>query len=185
MKHKIEYKHIVRPVKYPRIELKSGDLVIVAPSSTNIDEVINKHYHWVSKKIKFVDHHLKIASKGSLKKTNKETLDKLLNKYIRNAEKLLGVVPNSFKIKPMKSKWASCTPRGLINYNELIAYLPNNLIWYITLHEMTHLIVKGHNKKFWFLMNKHIRNFEEKEKELFSYWFKIHKRINLDISKVL
>ncbi len=178
MKQKIEYKHIVRPVKYPRIELKSGNLVIVAPSNTDIDEVINKHHYWVNKEIRFIDHHLKVASKGYLTKRDNESLDKLLKRYVRKAEKILKVTSNSFRVRPMKSKWANCTPKGLINYNELIAFLPNNLIWYITLHEMTHLIVKGHNTKFWFLMRKHIKNHQEKEKALFSYWFKIHKDIN-------
>jgi len=178
MKHKIEYKHIVRPVKYPRIELKSGNLVVVASEATSIDEVLRKHHYWVNKKIKFIDHYIKTASKSTLKKKEREVLDKLLKKYIRKAEKILRVTPSSFRVRFMKSKWASCTPKGLINYNELIAFLPNNLIWYITLHEMTHLIVKGHNTKFWFLMHKHIKNHQEKEKALFSYWFKIHKNIN-------
>ncbi len=50
-------------------------------------------------------------------------------------------------------------------------YLPDYLIHYVIFHETMHLIEKRHNDRFWNLISRKYKNFQEKEKELFTYWF--------------
>ncbi|MBU4075475.1 MAG: M48 family metallopeptidase, partial [Euryarchaeota archaeon] len=77
----------------------------------------------------------------------------------------------------IKSKWGSCSPNKNLTINTLLKYLPENLIEYVIFHEMVHLIERKHNKLFWKFIAIKFDNYEEKEKELFEYWFLIQKKI--------
>ncbi len=174
MKSGIKYRHIVRPVKYPRIEFKSGELEVIAPKNADIPSLLIRHHTWVNEKLRFIEKNSRVKKKELEERTDKE-LDSYIRRCIRRAEKLLNVQHSYYRFRTMKTKWATCSSRGVITYNRIVTYLPNELIWYITLHEMAHLIVVGHNKKFWHLVSKHIKGPEEYERKLYSYWFTIYK----------
>ena len=76
----------------------------------------------------------------------------------------------------MKSKWGSCSPDKNLMINTLLKYLPRDLIEYVIYHEMIHLIERKHNGHFWKIIASKFDNYGEKEKELFEYWFLIHRQ---------
>lgn len=174
MKSGIKYRHIVRPVKYPRIEFKSGELEVVAPKNTDVSSLLIKHQSWIEEKLLFIEKNSKVKKRELNVRTEKE-LERAIKRYIHKAEKLLNVEHSYYRFRTMKTKWATCNSKGVITYNRIVEYLPNELLWYITFHEMAHLIVRGHNKKFWHLVSKHIKRPAEYEKKLYSYWFATYK----------
>lgn len=166
----INYKHIVRPVKYPRIEFKSGTLEVVASKNTDISSLLIKHRAWVDEKIRFIEKNSNIKKKTLMERTDKQ-LKSCIKRYIKKSESILNVEHSYYRFRKMKTKWATCNSKGVITYNQIVRYLPNDLLWYITFHEMSHLIIKGHNKKFWYLISKYIKNPDKKEERLYAYWF--------------
>ncbi|MCB1191833.1 MAG: DUF45 domain-containing protein [Leptospiraceae bacterium] len=52
-------------------------------------------------------------------------------------------------IKNMRSRWGSCSSVNNINLNLHLLRLPNELVDYVILHELTHTIHKNHSQKFW------------------------------------
>ena len=52
-------------------------------------------------------------------------------------------------IKHKRSRWGSCSKNGNLNFNLLLASLPLELIDYIIIHELAHLIELNHSKEFW------------------------------------
>jgi len=83
---------------------------------------------------------------------------------------------NQVYFRKMKSKWGSCSKRKNLTINTLLKYLPTNLIEYVVFHEITHLKEKKHNERFWRIVSKKFKNYEEMEKNLFIYWFLIQQR---------
>lgn len=67
----------------------------------------------------------------------------------------------------------SCSAKGNLNFNLKLAALPEDLIEYIVIHELIHLIERNHNKIFWREVSKYCSDYREKEKELPKYWFAI------------
>ncbi|MFA9391180.1 MAG: M48 family metallopeptidase [Prolixibacteraceae bacterium] len=57
-------------------------------------------------------------------------------------------------LKNLKSKWGSCSSLGNINLNVHLMRLPDHLIDYIILHELTHTQHMNHGPHFWALLNK-------------------------------
>jgi predicted metal-dependent hydrolase len=56
---------------------------------------------------------------------------------------------NKASIKNQRSRWASCSKNGNLNFNLLLSSLPIEVIDYIIIHELAHLIELNHSKKFW------------------------------------
>jgi predicted metal-dependent hydrolase len=56
---------------------------------------------------------------------------------------------SGLKIRRMKTRWGSCTPRKSINLNSWLVMLPEHLSDYVILHELVHTRVPDHGKRFW------------------------------------
>ena len=87
--------------------------------------------------------------------------------------KKLWVKLNHIYFRNMKSKWASCSSKGNLTINMLMRYLPEHLVEYVVFHETAHIIEKRHNEEFWGLVSKVFDNYQELEKDLFAYWFRV------------
>lgn len=53
------------------------------------------------------------------------------------------------KIRKMRTRWGSCTPRKSINLNSWLVMLPEHLSDYVILHELVHTRIPDHGVKFW------------------------------------
>jgi predicted metal-dependent hydrolase len=56
---------------------------------------------------------------------------------------------NKLSVKNAKTRWGSCSASNNINLNLQLMRLPDRLIDYIILHELTHTIHKNHQKSYW------------------------------------
>lgn len=53
-------------------------------------------------------------------------------------------------VAPMRTRWASCTPAdGTIRISERLRDMPAWVVDYVLVHELTHLLEPGHDKRFW------------------------------------
>jgi predicted metal-dependent hydrolase len=76
---------------------------------------------------------------------------------------------NKLFFKNVKTRWGSCSTKNNINFNIHLMRLPDRLIDYVILHELTHTIHKNHSKKFWNALEKVLPNSKKLDKELNSY----------------
>lgn len=72
----------------------------------------------------------------------------------------------SVNLKYNSSNWGSCSTRGNINISTRLLFAPNDVIDYVIIHELTHLIEMNHSPKFWKLVKQVMPNYKEKEKWL-------------------
>ena len=63
--------------------------------------------------------------------------------------KIIGVNPESVKVKSFKSRWGSCTSKGDISFNWKIIIAPHRIVDYVVVHELCHLLHHNHSEKFW------------------------------------
>ena len=74
---------------------------------------------------------------------------------IRKWEAKLGVKMAGYFLQRMKTKWGSCNHRaGTIRLNTELVKKPKDLLEYVVVHEMLHLIAPSHSEHFLALMSK-------------------------------
>ncbi|EKD99717.1 MAG: hypothetical protein ACD_22C00190G0001 [uncultured bacterium] len=79
---------------------------------------------------------------------------------------LYGVKINRVFIRNQRSRWGSCSKLGNLNFNYKVALLPKELMNYVIVHEVCHLIEFNHSKNFWNQVGKTVPNYKELRKKL-------------------
>jgi predicted metal-dependent hydrolase len=76
---------------------------------------------------------------------------------------------NKVSIKNQKSRWASCSKRGNLYFNLLLSAAPPNVIDYVMIHELMHLIEFDHSHQFWQLVKKADPDYKKHREWLANY----------------
>ncbi len=74
--------------------------------------------------------------------------------------------PNIIKIKEQKKRWGSCTSKKTIYINSRISMARIDVIDYILVHELSHLVHMNHSKDFYNFVNEILPDFRKSEKWL-------------------
>jgi predicted metal-dependent hydrolase len=98
---------------------------------------------------------------------HKSLLHQIVPRLITKWEPLLGGRVVAYFLQRMKTKWGSCNHRaGHIRLNTELVKKPKDLLEYVVVHEMLHLIEPVHNERFLALMSKHYPAWREARMEL-------------------
>lgn len=168
-----------RNIKYPRVELKTGKLLFVLPLGYDPDVLFEKHKSWIHKKINFIEECLDSARDKELADRSDEEFKRLINRITKEASLDLKVKINKIYFRKMRTKWASLSPLKNLTVNGFTKYLPEYLINYIIFHEMAHVIEKKHNARFRGIVEERYGDYQELEKELFGYWFRVSEKVQI------
>lgn len=82
-------------------------------------------------------------------------------------ETRLNVKVTEYYLQKMKTNWGSCNHRaGHIRFNTELVKKPKDLLEYVVVHEMIHLIEPTHSEQFFALLQKHYPEWRESRSEL-------------------
>lgn len=166
-----EYKVVHRPIKHPRLEIKTGDLILILPEGFHDHEnIIQTHKEWIYTKISMIN-------ESRLCKLDLKCSEQELKEKVRRAVDFysvqMGITPLNITFRKMKVRWGSCDGHGNLKFNTMLKYLPDDLISYVVFHEMAHLLEFGHTVDFWKIINLEYNNHKELDYNLSMYWFAI------------
>jgi predicted metal-dependent hydrolase len=117
---------VIEDVAAPRIQLNHGKMILRVSSGTTQDVKQAIIAGWYRDQIR-------------------SALPDLIAKW----EPLVKVKVERLFVQKMKTKWGSCNPRTRsIRVNTELAKKPRVCLEYIVVHEMVHLIERGHNDRF-------------------------------------
>jgi predicted metal-dependent hydrolase len=77
--------------------------------------------------------------------------------------------PSGFVIKPLKSRWGSCTSKGKITLNSGLVKLDEIFSDYVIIHELCHLRYHNHGKEYYRLLGELVPDYKSIRKELRKY----------------
>lgn len=98
---------------------------------------------------------------------HKSLLHEAVRELIARWEPKLGLDVAGYFLRRMKTKWGSCNHRSrTIRINTELVKKPKDLVEYVVVHEMLHLIEPTHSERFVGLMSKHYPAWREARAEL-------------------
>lgn len=114
-------------------------------------------------------------------KYDKELISKTMEKWYREMcfsniierveyyKESIGVNPTKITVKEQKKRWGSCTSKGHILFNWRCIMAPIEIIDYLVVHEMCHLVHMNHSKAFWGLVESILPDYKERRAWLKKY----------------
>lgn len=94
-------------------------------------------------------------------------LHQAISPLIEYWEPRIGVKVNGYFLQRMKTKWGSCNHRQAhIRLNTELAKKPRDLLEYVIVHEMIHLIEPTHSERFISLLTQHYPAWRDARAEL-------------------
>lgn len=87
-------------------------------------------------------------------------------KAVKSWADKLNVKAHAIAIRPMKNKWASCSTKGNLNFNEELLELEKPIGNYVIVHELLHFRYPNHGRVWKSLMTAYLGDYEKTEKKL-------------------
>ncbi len=75
----------------------------------------------------------------------------------------------NLKIAVLKSRWGSYSTKNVLTLNARLLYLPTELIDYIIVHELCHIVHLNHSKDFYALLEEKLPNYRLLEQKIKNY----------------
>ncbi len=91
-----------------------------------------------------------------------EQAQEILINRVNYFANLMQLLPQSLSICNSKRVWGSCSKEADIKLNWRLIMLPPDLIDYVVVHELSHIIEFNHSKLFWKLVGSVLPNYKER-----------------------
>ena len=70
------------------------------------------------------------------------------------------------KVRNYKTRWGSCDRKGRLTFNFHLIKAPHQIVDYVVIHELCHMIHPNHSKFFWYEVAKFDPSFKNHKKWL-------------------
>jgi predicted metal-dependent hydrolase len=72
-----------------------------------------------------------------------------LRRLVEEEVERLGYGPTAVAIRDQRTRWGSCSAAGRLSLNWRLFLMPEDVARYVVVHELIHLRVPNHSKRFW------------------------------------
>ena len=79
---------------------------------------------------------------------------------------ITGYTPASIRITDARQRWGSCTHRGGLNFSWRLIQAPPEIVDYVIVHELVHIMQPDHSRKFWTKVKEIMPDYERRRKWL-------------------
>jgi predicted metal-dependent hydrolase len=93
----------------------------------------------------------------------------LLSALAEEESERLGVEYARIQIGGQRTLWGSCSARGTLSFNWRLVLAPLEVLDYVVVHELCHLRVPNHSRRFWALVERHRPGWREQR-----HWLREH-----------
>ncbi len=153
------------------IQIKSDGSVIVRANYNTplyrIERFLSEKSEWITKNVAKIQ-----SACGAPEFTESD-----INGFIQKAKeklpervacfaKVIGVSYGKITVKKMRTVWGSCSAKGNLNFNCLIAAIPQEIADYVIIHELCHRKQMNHSRTFWKLVSAYCPDYKAKRKWL-------------------
>ncbi len=89
-----------------------------------------------------------------------------IGERVAHFQAIMSVKAGRIRMVETKTRWASCSSEGNLNFHWKCLMLPGRVLDYIVVHELAHILQMNHSKKFWREVEKIISDYKERREWL-------------------
>ncbi len=91
---------------------------------------------------------------------------KIFSHIVADFAKKMNVAYSIIRVKNSRTRWGSCGKNGSINLNWRLVMTPPEVIEYIIIHELAHIVHRNHSKHFYNFVRRFCPNYKAMEQWL-------------------
>jgi len=148
------------------LEVKAdASLVIRAPifvPEDYIHALVRQKQLWISKKQQqTLEWQRQSVKPGPIEvEAAKKKAQEIIPQRVRWYSKATGIRYRRVRISNARKRWGSCSAKGNLNFSWRLALAPLEVIDYVVVHELSHIVHGNHSQRFWALVNKFYPNYK-------------------------
>ncbi|MFL5953986.1 MAG: M48 family metallopeptidase [Gaiellaceae bacterium] len=85
----------------------------------------------------------------------------------------LGVTYERITLRDQRSRWGSCSSKGALSFNWRLVLAPHDVLDYVVVHEVCHLVEHHHGAAFWALVERRRSNYRDSKNWLDAHGWEI------------
>jgi predicted metal-dependent hydrolase len=150
--------------------------LVVRPRATNaeIDAAIAEHLPWLEKQLANVTE----ASLGLERLTltaaqGRREAEARISLLVQSEAMALGVTYQRITLRDQVSRWGSCSSKGALSFNWRLVLAPHDVLDYVVVHEVCHLVEHNHGPAFWRLVESRRPGYRESKAWLDTHGWEI------------
>ena len=90
----------------------------------------------------------------------------LVTERVRYYAPIIGVTHGQIAIRTQHTRWGSCSSKGNLNFNCLLALVPPEVLDYVIVHELCHRKELNHSERFWKEVERILPDYKARKKWL-------------------
>ncbi len=122
---------------------------------------------WEGKKISYDQQNFQLFvprdnPHGRVTKWLKENAKRIFLKLATERAKEIGVSFPSLTVNSASSRWGSCSYNGALHFSFRLIYAPREMIDYVVVHELSHILHHNHSAAFWAAVERVLPDYRPK-----------------------
>jgi predicted metal-dependent hydrolase len=93
--------------------------------------------------------------------------------WLKRESQVVGRRPARVQVRLPRTRWGSCSSSGTVSLNAALLFLEPNVVRYLFVHELCHLVALNHSRKFWTEVARHEPDYEALDRRLTEAWHEI------------
>ena len=143
--------------------------LVVRPRATaaQIDEAIDFHRSWLERQLaKAVEPRLGLERLRLTEEQGRTEARARISLLAQSEAAALGVSYTRLTLRDQRSRWGSCSSAGGLSFNWRLVLAPHDVLDYVVVHEVCHLVELHHGPAFWRLVKKRRPTYAESKRWL-------------------
>jgi predicted metal-dependent hydrolase len=129
--------------------------LVVRPRATDaqIDAAIEEHLPWLEKQLaRAVEASLGLDRLTLTAEQGRREARARISLVAQSEAAALGVSYQRITLRDQVSRWGSCSSKGALSFNWRLVLAPHDVLDYVVVHEVCHLVEHNHGPEFWQLV---------------------------------
>jgi predicted metal-dependent hydrolase len=136
--------------------------LVVRPraSEAEIQEAITTNLQWLERQLaKAAEPSLGLDRLRLTEAQGRREARARISLIVQSEAAALGVKVERITMRDQRSRWGSCSSKGWLSFNWRLVLAPHDVLDYVVVHEVCHLVEHHHGPAFWELLERRRPNY--------------------------